>query len=146
MTGRIWQIRGSSLLLLLGGHALCGWRMLTCNNYACEIRLEEVQGATACSFIPQPLLQDPRSCVQLMCPECDASCKRDLALDQSRSPALTSGRNRLDFYDRSSEITSDQWSIINRLKIHMGHIMLLFWCLMASIWLISHVRCQMTGP
>ena len=28
----------------------------------------------------------------------------------------SSGRNRLDFYDRSLEITSDQWSIINRLK------------------------------
>ena len=38
-------------------------------------RVKKFQGATACSFITPPLLQDPRSCVQLMCPECDASCK-----------------------------------------------------------------------
>ena len=55
----------------------------------CENCLEEVEGATACSFIMPPLLQDPSSYVQLMCPECDASCKQNLVLDQSRSPALT---------------------------------------------------------
>ena len=38
----------------------------TCNDYACEDCMEEVQGTAACSFIPPPLLQDLRSCVQLM--------------------------------------------------------------------------------
>ena len=45
--------------------------------------------------------------------------KRELhaRLDQTKkvSPG-TSGRNKLDFYDRLSEITSGKWSIINRLK------------------------------
>ena len=73
---------------LLGVHALCGWRMLTCYYDAYENHLEEVQGAAACSFILPPLLQDLWWCVQLMCPECDASCKRDLALDKTRSPSF----------------------------------------------------------
>ena len=88
-SGWIWQTRGSILLLLLGGYALWGWRMWTWNDYTCENRLEKFQGAAACSFIMPPLLQDPRSCVQLMCLECDASCKPDLALDKSRYPVLT---------------------------------------------------------
>ena len=37
--------------------------------------MEEIQEAAACSFILQSLLQDSRSCVQLMVPECNASCK-----------------------------------------------------------------------
>ena len=106
-SGWIWQTRGSSLLLLLGRHALCGYWLWTCKDYALENCLEEVQGATACSFITPPLLQDPRSCVQLMHLECDASCKRDLArdlaLDQSRSPALTGQWKKHDQTDLKCE-------------------------------------------
>ena len=47
--------------------------------------MEEIQGAAACSFILPPLLQDLRSSVQLTFPECNASRKRDLALDKTRS-------------------------------------------------------------
>ena len=39
--------------------------------------MEEIQGAAACSFIIPSLLQDSRSCVQLMVPECNASCKSE---------------------------------------------------------------------
>ena len=49
--------------------------------------MEEVQGLAAFSIILLPLLQDPRSCVQLM--RSDAACKRDLALDKARPQAFT---------------------------------------------------------
>ena len=56
--------------------------------------------------------------------------KRELhaKLDQTKKVSpTTSGWNRLDFYDRSSEITSGQWSIINRLiKIHIWDISCFF--------------------
>ena len=38
------------------------------------------------------LSKTPWLCVQLMCRECDASCKRDLALDKAISTALTAQR------------------------------------------------------
>ena len=44
--------------------------MLTFNDLACENRMEEIQGAAACSFNPSPILQDLWSCVLLMFPEC----------------------------------------------------------------------------
>ena len=40
-----------------------------------------------------------KSCVQRMCPECDASCKRDLALDNARSTALKAQRQSHDKTD-----------------------------------------------
>ena len=44
--------------------------------------MEEIQGAAACSFNPLPILQDSMSCVLLLFPEYNASCKRDLVLDK----------------------------------------------------------------
>ena len=38
--------------------------------------MEEIQGAAACSFNPQPILQDLLLCVLLMFPECNDACKR----------------------------------------------------------------------
>ena len=35
----------------------------------------EIQGATASSHIPPPLLQDPRPCLQLLRAECHALCQ-----------------------------------------------------------------------
>ena len=55
--------------------------------------MEEVQGTAACLFILPLLLQDPRSCVQLM--RLDAACKRDLALDKTRPPAFTMQRRAM---------------------------------------------------
>ena len=59
-------------------------------------RLDEIQGAAACSLIPPGLLQDSCLCVQLMFPECNASCKRDSALDKARSTAFTVKRQSHD--------------------------------------------------
>ena len=56
---------------------------------ACVDRKEEVQGTAACSFIPPPLLQDSRLCIQLMRSERDAPWKRDLALEKARRSAFT---------------------------------------------------------
>ena len=61
--------------------------------------MKEVQGAAACSFIPPSLLQDPWPCVQPMCPECDASCKRELVLDKARSTVFTAQRQSHDQTD-----------------------------------------------
>ena len=44
-------------------------------HYSCENCLEEVQGATASSHIPPPLLQDPWPCVQLLRAERHAPCQ-----------------------------------------------------------------------
>ena len=52
----------------------------------CEDCMEKVNGTPACSSILPPLLQDLRSCVQLM--RSDAACKRDLALDKARPQCL----------------------------------------------------------
>ena len=43
--------------------------------YSCENSLEEVQGATTSSHIPQPLLQDTWPCIQLMRAEGHAPCQ-----------------------------------------------------------------------
>ena len=58
--------------------------------------MDEIQGAAACSFNPPPILQDSWSCVLLMFPEANASCKRDLVLDKARSIALTAQRQSHD--------------------------------------------------
>ena len=42
---------------------------------SCENLLEKAQGATASSHIPPPLLQDPWSCLQLLCAECHTLCQ-----------------------------------------------------------------------
>ena len=65
----------------------------------CENRLEEIQGAAFYSFIPPSLLQDSWSCVQLMFLECNASRKRDLALDRAKSIAFTAQRQSNDQTD-----------------------------------------------
>ena len=84
---QVRQTRARSVLLLTRGHALCGWRIQTSNDFVCEDSMEEVQGTAACSFILPFLLHDPRSCVEVM--RLDAACKRDLALDKARPPAFT---------------------------------------------------------
>ena len=50
--------------------------------------MEEIQGAAACSSNPPHILHDSWSCVLLMFPECNASCKQDLVLDIARFTAL----------------------------------------------------------
>ena len=82
-----------------GGHNLCCRCMCV---YTCENRLEEIQGAAAYSFILPPLLQDSRSCVQLMFPECNASCKGDLALGKARSTTEP-------LSDRSAMLSQRMW-------------------------------------
>ena len=54
--------------------------------------MEEIQGAASCSFNPPPILQDSRSCVLLMFPERNASCKRALVLDKARPTAFAAQR------------------------------------------------------
>ena len=54
--------------------------------------MKKIQWAAACSFILPHLLQDSRSYVQLMFPECNVSCKRGLALDKARSTTFTAQR------------------------------------------------------
>ena len=58
--------------------------------------MEEIQGAAACSFNPPHILQDSWSCVLLMFPGCNVSCKRDLVLDKARSTAFAAQRQSHD--------------------------------------------------
>ena len=69
-------------------HAFFWWRLWNGCHYSCENRLEEVQGATASSHIPPPLLQDPWPCVQLLCAERHAPCQWNLATYQDEPAAL----------------------------------------------------------
>ena len=77
--------------------------------------MEEIQGAAASSFNPPPILQDSWSCVLLMFPECNASCKRDLVLDKARSTAFAAQRQSHDQPDLQCKAEDVATIISNKL-------------------------------
>ena len=78
--------------------------MWTFSNGACENRMEEIQGAAACSFNPPHTLQDSWSCLLLMFSEYNDSCKRDLVLDKARSIAFAAQRQSHDQPDLQCKV------------------------------------------
>ena len=112
-SGWIWQTRVNSFLLLPGDmvSAAGGCELATTT---CENRFEEVYGVATCSLIPPLLIQYLWSCVQLMGPECEDSCKRDLAQDKSRSTAFTAQRQGHDQTDLQCKVRGCGYCQIKR--------------------------------
>ena len=109
LKSRVDLISWRWMLLLPDWHAFCWWRQWNNGRYSCEISLEEVQGATTSSHIPQPLLQDSWPCIQHLCAERYAPCQFRLGHWPKRTCSACSAMI-WTWSDRSAVSSQRMWS------------------------------------
>ena len=95
--------QASSLECIIGNYfpffsnkTCCGYCPIVGRPDLCENGLEEVQGTTASSHIPPPLLQDPWQCIQLLCAELHPPCQWNFTINQAALAAQWQGQDQTD--------------------------------------------------